>query len=239
MDFARFERQIILPEVGINGQLALKESSVLIVGAGGLGCPVATYLAAAGVSKITLVDFDTVDPSNLNRQISFGVPQIGLSKSEVLAMELSRKYPDIFVKFHTEKLGISNINNMMGDANFVIDCTDNFDTRYLVNDYCKRNHIPLIIGSLFRFEGQICIFNRNQFNNFLDGKCYRSLYPEQPSVSEVPNCNETGIIGTLAGSIGVWMAWEYLKIVLNLKEKNECHLIHYHSLNYNISVIEI
>ncbi len=239
MNFDRFSRQIILPEVGLSGQVQISQSQITIIGAGGLGCPAAFYLAAAGIGRIKIIDFDLIEASNLNRQIAFGVDDIGKFKAETLAKLLSLKYNDIQIEFLCEKIKPENVSSIFKGSDFVMDCTDNFDARYLINDYCREYKIPSIIGSLFRFEGQICTFNRSIDNNFLEGKCYRTIFPEKPEKDEVPNCSETGIIGTIAGNLGTVMAWEYLKMVLNMKEKLDCNLIYVDSLNHRTSIINI
>lgn len=239
MNLDRFNRQIILPEVGLTGQIHLCNSQVTIIGAGGLGCPVAFYLAAAGIGKIKIIDFDVIESSNLNRQIAFGSNDIGKFKAEILSKTLAAKYDDIDIEFINKKIDEQSVNSLLIGSEFVIDCTDNFEARYLINDYCREHNIPSIIGSLFRYEGQICIFNRTADNRYLEEKCYRSAYPNQPLKNEVPNCSETGIIGTIAGNLGTMMAFEFLKIRLQMKEKLDCHIIYYHGLSYKTSIIEI
>jgi len=185
----RYSRHLIMPEVGMDGQLKLKAASVLCIGAGGLGSPVAMYLAAAGVGRLGLVDFDVVDYSNLQRQVIHGTPDVGRSKLESARDTLVAINPEVAIDLHETALSSSNAFDVLGDYDIVVDGTDNFPTRYLVNDACVLLRKPNVFGSIFRFEGQASVFATKQ------GPCYRCLYPEPPPPGLVPSCAEGGVLG--------------------------------------------
>ena len=182
----RYTRHILLPEVGVEGQKKLLAAKVLVVGAGGLGCPISLYLAAAGVGTIGLVDFDTVDASNLQRQILFTTEDVGKPKVEVAAKRLKALNPDVVVNTYAVALKSDNIMDILKDYDMIIDGTDNFPTRYLTNDAAVLQGKPNVYGSIFRFEGQVTVFKAPE------GPCYRCLYPEPPPPGEVPSCAEGG-----------------------------------------------
>ena len=209
-DLIRYSRHLSLPEVGINGQKKIKASMVLIVGVGGLGSPVALYLAAAGVGTIGLVDFDIVDESNLQRQVLFGVDQKDKSKLESATERLKNLNPHTKYILHEVALSSENALDIIKNYDIVIDGTDNFPTRYLVNDACVLLGKPNVYGSIYRFDGQVSIFNYNE------GPCYRCLYPSPPPPGLVPSCAEGGVLGVLPGIIGTLQANEALKIILNI-----------------------
>ncbi len=209
-ELARYSRHITLPEVGIEGQKKLKSAKVLIVGTGGLGSPVSLYLTAAGVGIIGLVDFDTVDESNLQRQILFGVDQVGKTKVGSAKERLSNLNPNINFILHNEPLNSQNAIDIIKDYDLVLDGTDNFPTRYLVNDACVMTGKPNVYGSIYRFDGQVSVFN------FEDGPCYRCLYPSPPPPGLVPSCAEGGVIGVLPGIIGCLQANEAIKLILKI-----------------------
>jgi len=224
-EFKRYNRQIILSEIGLVGQLKLKNARVLMIGAGGLGCPVLQYLAAAGVGIIGVVDDDVVDESNLQRQILYNSADVGLSKAETAKKKLSFLNPFIQLTTYNTRLTEDNSDEIIGKYDLIVDGTDNFKTRYLVNDCCVKFNKTLVFGSIFKFEGQISVFN------YLDGPTLRCIYPEAPSAEEVPNCSEIGVLGVLPGLVGLYMANEALKIILNLGDVLSGKLLVLNSLN--------
>ena len=208
----RYSRHLIMPEVGMDGQLKLKAASVLCIGVGGLGSPVAMYLAAAGVGRLGLVDFDVVDYSNLQRQVIHGTPDVGRSKLESARDTLVAINPEVPIDMHETALSSSNAFDVLGDYDVVVDGTDNFPTRYLVNDACVLLRKPNVFGSIFRFEGQVSVFATEQ------GPCYRCLYPEPPPPGLVPSCAEGGVLGILPGVIGTIQATETVKLIIGVGE---------------------
>lgn len=221
----RYARHIILPGVGGSGQTKLKHSSVLVVGAGGLGAPVLLYLAAAGVGRIGIVEMDDVDISNLQRQILYSSDAVGRPKAEVAKTHLEALNPHVQVEIFPLKLDSSNALEVLKPFDLVLDCTDNFPTRYLVNDACVLLGKPLVYGAIFQFEGQVSVFN------WQGGPCYRCLFPQPPEPGSVPNCSEAGVFGVLPGVIGSLMATEALKIVLELGQPLSGQLLLYDGLN--------
>jgi adenylyltransferase/sulfurtransferase len=207
-DLSRYSRHLILPEVGEEGQRKLKAARVLCVGAGGLGSPLALYLAAAGVGTLGLVDFDVVDASNLQRQIIHSTPDVGRKKLDSAAEKLKALNPYLNVVKHDTLLSSANALDILKDYEVIADGTDNFPTRYLVNDACVLLGKPNAYGSIFRFEGQASVFAAK------DGPCYRCLYPEPPPPGLVPSCAEGGVLGILPGLIGVIQATETIKLIL-------------------------
>src|SRR5579875_570423 len=211
-EMLRYSRHLLLPEVGLRGQRKLKEARVLLVGAGGLGSPTATYLAAAGVGRIGLVEFDTVDLSNLQRQILYTTEDVGRPKLEAAAERLRALNPEITVVPHPGPLTSANALDLLKEYDVVVDGTDNFPTRYLVNDAAVLSGIPNVYGSIYRFEGQVTVFAARS------GPCYRCLYPEPPPPNLVPSCAEAGVLGVLPGVVGVLQAIETLKLLLGTGE---------------------
>jgi len=209
-ELSRYSRHLILPEVGINGQKKLKAAKVLVVGAGGLGSPVSLYLTAAGVGNIGLVDFDIVDESNLQRQVLFGVDQVGKSKVKSAQERLESLNPNTNFILHEEPLNSHNALDIIKDYDMVVDGTDNFPTRYLVNDACVLLGKPNVYGSIYRFDGQVSVFNHE------DGPCYRCLYPAPPPPGLVPSCAEGGVLGVLPGIVGCLQANETIKLILGV-----------------------
>lgn len=208
-EIRRYSRHLILPEVGLAGQKRIKATSVLCIGAGGLGSPIAMYLAAAGVGRLGLVDFDTVDFSNLQRQIIHGTEDVGRHKGESARDTLKSINPGVDVTLHSVRLSSENALDIIRQYDIVVDGTDNFPTRYLTNDACVLLKKPNIYGSIFRFEGQASVFAPH-----LGGPCYRCLYPEPPPPGMVPSCAEGGVLGVLPGIIGCIQATEILKLAL-------------------------
>ncbi len=195
-EILRYSRHLIMPEVGMDGQLKLKRARVLLVGTGGLGAPLGLYLAAAGVGRIGVVDFDKIDFTNLQRQIMFGTSDVGRPKIEAAAERLGNLNPEIQIDRYETQLTSANALEIFRDYDIIVDGTDNFPTRYLVNDACVLLGKPNVYGSIFRFEGQASIFG------YPGGPCYRCLYPEPPPPGLVPSCAEGGVLGVLPGIIG-------------------------------------
>ena len=211
-EIARYSRHLILPEVGMEGQRRLKAASVLCVGTGGLGSPLLMYLAAAGVGRIAIVDFDTVDASNLQRQVIHGTASLGRPKVQSARDRILDLNPHVTVDLHEVPLSSDNALRILAPYDVIVDCTDNFPTRYLVNDACVLLGKPNVYGSIFRFEGQASVFNH------AGGPNYRDLYPEPPPPGLVPSCAEGGVLGVLPGIIGCIQANETLKLLLGVGE---------------------
>lgn len=209
---ARYSRQLILPEVGVRGQHRLLESSVLVIGAGGLGSPASLYLAAAGVGHLGIVDCDAVSLSNLHRQILHQTSDLGRAKSESARNHLQALNPDISIEAIQTRVDESNIINLLNDYDLVLDGSDNFATRYLVNDACVISQTPLIYAGVVRFMGQILAINPHI------SACFRCVFPEPPVAGGVPNCQEAGILGAAAGILGSIMAHEALKQLLGMQD---------------------
>lgn len=211
-ELKRYSRHLIIPELGIKGQQKLKDSSVLIIGAGGLGCPLSIYLAAAGVGTIGLVDFDTIEYSNLHRQILYSEQDVGKYKAEIAKKRIFDVNPHVKVNVYPTAFTSENAIEISSNYDILIDGTDNFPTRYLVNDVAVLTKKANVFGSIFRFDGQITVFDSQQ------GPCYRCLYPKPPDPGMVPNCAEGGVLGILPGIIGVMQATEAIKIITDLGE---------------------
>src|SRR6202012_5670827 len=211
-EIARYSRHLILPEVGMEGQQRLKAAKVLLVGTGGLGAPMALYLAAAGVGTLGLGDFDVVDASNLHRQGIHSTPDVGRPKLDSAADKLNALNPDVKVVKHNTILTSANAMEILKDYDIVADGTDNFQTRYLVNDACVLGGKPNVYGAIFRFGGQASVFATEE------GPCYRCLYPEPPPPGLVPSCAEGGVLGILPGLVGVIQATEVIKLILGKGE---------------------
>lgn len=223
-DLARYGRHVILPEVGEDGQRRLKAARVLCVGAGGLGSPVAMYLAAAGVGTLGIVDFDVVDVSNLQRQILHGTPDLGRPKTESARDRLTALNPLVQVELHSQALSSRDALSILRQYDVVVDGTDNFPTRYLVNDACVLLGIPNVYGAVFRFEGQASVFATQ------GGPCYRCVFPEPPPPGLVPSCAEAGVFGVLPGVIGAIQATETLKLVTGIGTPLAGRLLTYDAL---------
>lgn len=224
-EIARYSRHLIMPEVALEGQKKLKAARVLTIGAGGLGSPLAMYLAAAGVGTIGIVDFDVVDESNLQRQIIHGTSDIGRPKLESARETIEDINPNVKVETFGEALSSENALDIFRDFDIIVDGTDNFPTRYLVNDACVLLGKPNVYGSIFRFEGQASVFYAKE------GPCYRCLYPEPPPPGLVPSCAEGGVLGILPGAIGVIQATETVKLILGIGEPLIGRLLLYDALS--------
>lgn len=223
-EIRRFSRHLILPEVGMEGQLKLKNAKVCLIGTGGLGAPLGLYLAAAGIGRIGLVDFDVVDYSNLQRQVIHGTKDVGRKKLDSAADSMLDINPYLQIDKHDTALSSENALDILQHYDIVVDGTDNFPTRYLVNDACVLLRKPNVYGSIFRFEGQATIFATE------GGPCYRCLYPEPPPPGLVPSCAEGGVLGILPGTIGLIQATETVKLILGAGESLVGRLMLYDSL---------
>lgn len=231
-EMTRYSRHLLLPEVGMAGQKKLKQSRILVVGTGGLGSPISLYLAAAGVGKIGLADFDEIDFTNLQRQILFSTADVGKSKTKTAAKRLKSLNDAIEVVTHNEKIDSGNVLKIIDGYDIVIDGTDNFATRYLLNDACVRTGKPYVYGSLFKFEGQVSVF--------APGKgCYRCLFPSMPAAGVVPNCAEIGVLGAVAGVIGTLQAIEAIKLVLGVGDSLSGRLLLFDAFTMSFSDLEI
>jgi sulfur-carrier protein adenylyltransferase/sulfurtransferase len=226
----RYNRHIILTEIGIEGQLKMKKASVLVIGAGGLGCPVLQYLTAAGVGKIGIADNDTVSESNLQRQVLYSQADIGKLKVEIAKQSLSKQNPLIEIATYAEKISTNNILSIAQNYDILVDATDNFPTRYLLNDASVILGKPLVFASIFKFEGQVSVFNLEQ------SATYRCLYPEPPAPEDAPACNEVGVLGVLPGIIGLFQANEVLKIILGLGDVLQNKLLNFNALSLEFSL---
>ncbi len=232
-EYERYSRHLILPEVGLAGQKRLKAARVLCIGTGGLGSPLLLYLAAAGIGRIGIVDFDIVDSSNLQRQVIHGTSWVGKPKIESAKNRIHEINPNCQVDLYNTHLSSENALEIMEPYDVVVDGTDNFPTRYLVNDACVLLNKPNVYGSIFRFEGQATVFN------YEGGPNYRDLYPEPPPPGMVPSCAEGGVLGILPGLIGVIQATEAVKIILGNGETLSGRLLLYNSLNMTFRELKL
>jgi adenylyltransferase/sulfurtransferase len=232
-DYARYSRHLILPEVGLEGQKRLKAASVVCVGTGGLGSPLLLYLAAAGIGRIGIVDFDVVDSSNLQRQVIHGTSWVGKPKIESAKNRIHEINPHCQVDLYNTQLSSENALDIFRPYDIVVDGTDNFPTRYLVNDACVLLDKPNVYGSIFRFEGQATVFN------YEGGPNYRDLYPEPPPPGLVPSCAEGGVLGILPGIIGVIQATETVKIILGKGQTLSGRLLLYNSLDMKFRELKL
>lgn len=235
---ARYSRHLLLHEIGLSGQEKLKQSKVLIIGAGGLGCPILLYLAGAGVGSIGIVDFDKVEESNLQRQILYGVSSIGKLKAEEAKKYLSNLNPLITITSYPLRLTNETALNLFPDYDIIVDGSDNFATRYLVNDTCVLLNKPLVYGSIYKFEGQVSVFNYKNTEN-VKGPTYRCLFPTPPSPESAPNCSETGVLGVLPGITGTLQANEVIKIITGAGQVLSGKLLIFNALNMQFTSINI
>ena len=232
-EILRYSRHLLIPEVGLEGQRKLKNSSALIVGTGGLGSPVSLYLAAAGVGRIGLVDYDVVDSSNLQRQIIHGTSTIGKLKVESAKAKLLDLNPDIQVDIYNEPYTSENAMRIAKDYDIILDGTDNFPTRYLTNDVAVFLGKPNVYASIFRFDGQVSVFYAKE------GPCYRCLFPEPPPPGLVPSCAEGGVLGVLPGTIGTLQATEALKVLLGIGDPLIGKLLLYNALDMSFDFVKL
>ncbi|QXP72443.1 molybdopterin-synthase adenylyltransferase MoeB [Tenacibaculum sp. AHE15PA] len=228
----QYNRHLILDKIGETGQLKLKQAKVLVIGAGGLGCPVLQYLTAAGVGTIGIIDDDIIDQSNLQRQILYTIDDIGLSKAETAAKRLSRLNPFVNFKVYKEKLTNKNAISLFEKYDVIVDGSDNFSTRYLTNDAAVITKKPLVYGAIFKFEGQVSVFN------YQGSATYRCLYPTPPKPDESPNCSEIGVLGVLPGIIGSLQANETIKIICEIGEVLANKLLMYDTLTMRQMILK-
>jgi sulfur-carrier protein adenylyltransferase/sulfurtransferase len=229
----RYSRHLLIPDVGMEGQRRLKSASALIVGTGGLGSPVALYLAAAGVGRIGIVDYDAVESSNLQRQVLHGTAMLGEPKVESARQRLLDLNPHIQVDAHLDLFTSENAENISAGYDLLIDGTDNFPTRYLINDLSVFTGRPYVYGSIFRFEGQVSVFDARS------GPCYRCLFPEPPPPGSVPTCGEGGVFGVLPGTIGTLQATEALKLILGIGDPLIGRLMLYDALDMSFQAVKL
>jgi adenylyltransferase/sulfurtransferase len=229
----RYSRQILLPKVGGKGQEKLLAAKVLVIGAGGLGSPVAAYLAGAGVGTLGIVDSDAVELNNLHRQIIYSSEDTGKMKAEAARQRLQKVNPDVKVVPHELRLTSENIMEIIKDYDIIVDGSDNFPTRYLVNDACVLAKKPLVHGAFFRFEGQAMVIKPGE------GPCYRCMFAEPPPPGAVPSCQEAGVLGALAGVIGLIQATETLKLILGIGEPLVGKLIIFNSLEMGFRKVKV
>lgn len=230
---SRYSRHISLKEIGVAGQQKINAAKVLVIGAGGLGCPVLQYLAAAGVGSIGIVDFDVVDVSNLQRQILFGTSSLGRNKAEVAKEVLLHLNPTINIKSYCVKLEAYTIAEIFEPYDIVVDATDNFASRYLINDAAVVLEKPVVYGAIYKFEGQVAVFN------YKNGPSYRCVFPDPPKKGSLPNCSEVGVLGVLPGIIGTMQANEALKIILDIGESLSGKLYCFNALTNQSSTLGI
>lgn len=233
-ELRRYARHLSIPEVGFEGQRRLRAAKVLCIGAGGLGSPVSLYLAAAGIGEIGLVDFDTVDFSNLQRQILYGTGDVGRPKTEVATERLAEVNPGTRVTRYEERITAANAREIAEPYDLIVDGTDNFQTRYLSNDLAVLTGKPNVYGSIFRFEGQVSVFAPQ-----LGGPCYRCLFPVPPEPGTVPSCAEGGVLGVLPGIVGCLQVNEAIKLILGIGEPLVGRLVHFDALGFRFREIRL
>jgi adenylyltransferase/sulfurtransferase len=232
-EYERYSRHIVIPEIGEEGQKKLKSAGVLIIGAGGLGSPLALYLAAAGIGKIGIVDFDVVSLTNLQRQVLYSTEDVGKSKTEIAKKRIEAVNPNVDVKIYNTRLTSDNAVEILIDYDVIADGTDNFSTRYLVNDACLILNKPNVYASILRFNGQVSVFN------YKNGPCYRCIYPEPPAPGEIPSCEEGGVLGVLPGIIGTLQANEIIKIILGIGETLSGRLLLFDGLKASFKELKL
>ncbi len=228
----RYSRHLLLPEVSLAGQKKMKAARVLVVGAGGLGCPVALYLAASGIGKIGIADFDNIELSNLQRQILYSTDQVGTSKVEAAVERLRALNDCISVEVHETRISADCVMEIIKDYDVVVDGTDNFASRYLLNDACVLSRKPYVYGSIFQFEGQASVFTH-------ESGCYRCIFPEPPDAADMPNCSEAGVLGVLPGVIGGIQATETLKLVLEIGDTLRGRLLLFDALSMRFDEVQV
>ena len=236
-DFERYKRHLLIPEVGESGQLQLLKSKVLVVGAGGIGSPVAWYLSAAGIGQIGIIDDDLVDRSNLQRQILHTEASVGSPKVESARARLEALNSSIKIKTYNERLNKENVEEIFAEYDLVLDGTDNFNTRYLINDACVKLGIPNVHGSVFRFEGQVSTFWPASGED--NAPCYRCVYPSPPPAELAPSCAEAGVLGVLPGMVGVMCATEAIKILLGIGQNMIGKLLCFNALSWEFDIYDV
>ncbi|RQH03365.1 SAMP-activating enzyme E1 [Natrarchaeobius oligotrophus] len=238
----RYSRHVIMDEIGPEGQKRLLDGSVLVVGAGGLGSPAIQYLAAAGIGRLGIVDDDAVERSNLQRQIVHGDGDVGRPKVESAADYVAALNPDVDVETHEHRLAPENVDELVADYDVVLDASDNFATRYLLNDHCVLTETPLSHGAIYRFEGQVTTFTNDRSDgadSTADRPCYRCLFPEAPEPGTVPDCATTGVLGVLPGTVGCIQATEVVKYLLEKGELLEGRLLMYDAMDMTFETVEM
>ncbi len=230
---ARYQRHLLLPEIGMEGQLRLKNAKVLVIGCGGLGCPVLLYLCAAGVGQLGIVDGDLVDESNLHRQVLYSPEDLGKNKALIAAEKLATQNPHISIRSYPVLLDSENCIDIFSEYEMVVDGTDNFSARYLINDACVYLNKVLVSGAIYKFEGQVAVFN------YQNGPTYRCLYPEPPAPEDSPSCSVTGVIGVLPAICGSLMANEVIKIICGIGEVLSGSLLTFNALNNQYNIFKI
>lgn len=237
LNLERYDRQIKLQGFGIEAQEKLASATVLVIGAGGLGCPVLQYLTAAGIGNIGIMDNDRVSLSNLHRQILYTINDIGKLKTEAAFERLSSMNPEIQINVISERINTKNAIRILSHYDFIIDCTDNFQTRYLLDDACRILKKPLIFGAIYQYEGQVAVFNVEDSKGFSTN--YRNLFPQPPKPEEVPDCNDAGVLGVLPGIIGTLQATETVKLITGIGEPLINRLMTINVLDYQTAIFEI
>ncbi|MGE5672635.1 MAG: HesA/MoeB/ThiF family protein, partial [Mycobacterium leprae] len=232
-EIQRYSRHILLPDVGGRGQVKLKASSVLVVGAGGLGSPVLLYLAAAGVGRIGLVDLDAVDRSNLQRQVIHDTPHLGVPKVESAAERIRALNPNVVVEPHAVRLGADNVMSLISGYDVVVNGVDNFPSRYLLNDACVMAKKPLVEAGILRYDGMVMTIKPGE------GPCYRCIFPEPPRPGTVPSCSEAGVLGALAGVMGTLQAFEVLKLLLGIGQPLVGRMLMFDGLGGSFNEVEL
>jgi len=230
---SRYNRHIILSEIGQEGQDKISDAKVLVIGAGGLGCPILQYLTAAGVGSLGIIDYDVVELTNLQRQVLFGKSSLGQNKAKAAKARLQDLNNEISIVAYPEKLNFTNAVDLFSQYHIIVDGSDNFETRYLVNDACIITNKPLVFGAIYKFEGQVSVFNSK------NGPSYRCLFPNPPKKDSIPNCSEIGVLGVLPGIIGTMQANEVLKIILELGNTLSGKLLCYNALTSQISTLKV
>ncbi|MCX2745551.1 HesA/MoeB/ThiF family protein [Mangrovivirga sp. M17] len=233
LETEQYRRQMVLPEIGEEGQDKLKNSNVLVVGAGGLGCPVLSYLVACGVGKIGIIDDDNVEVSNLHRQVLYSHQDVGINKAKVAAQKLRNLNPSIDIVAYSQRLTAQNAIRIIKDYNLLVDCTDNFRSRYLINDTCVILNKPFVFGSVLRFEGQVSVFN------YQNGPTYRCLFNTPPNPENSISCNDAGVLGLIPGIVGSFQAMEVIKIICGIGEVLFGKLMIYNGLKNEYSWVKI
>jgi adenylyltransferase/sulfurtransferase len=221
----RYSRQLMLPGFGLEGQTKLKKSRVLMIGAGGLGCPVLQYLCAAGVGTIGIIDFDKIELHNLNRQVLYSTADVGKPKAEAAANVLKAQNPNVEFQVYNDILNKKNSTQLISSFDIIVDGSDNFPTRYLVNDTCVELKKPLVYGSIFNYEAQLAVFNYDS------GKNLRDIYPEPPNPEDTPGCNENGVLGVVPGILGTYMANACIQVILGTYNNNNLLLFDFGQLS--------
>ena len=233
----QYQRQIQLKEIGLQGQEKLSKTKVLVVGVGGLGCPVSMQLVAAGIGEIGLVDHDKIELSNLPRQTLFSVNDIGENKTKVAKDVLTNFNPNCIINTYPISLTNTNAIDLLINYDIVIDCTDNFSTRYIINDACYLLSKTLVYGSVYAYEGQVSVFNHKDMNGIEAN--YRHIFPHPPNQKDIPNCNETGVLGVLTGIIGTIQATEVIKLICGIESNLSNRLLTFNLLTYSTQIIKI